>query len=78
METVPDQSRFIVEFAGRAFGILVKSGGRYLFFAADRVASKLDRRSFRSASEAQKALAALLDSVNSHRTKDNDAKGKEG
>ena len=65
METVPDQSRIIVEFAGRAFGILLKNGSRYLFFAADRVASKLDRRSFRSASEAQNALAALLEADNS-------------
>lgn len=66
METVPDQSRFIVEFAGRAFGVLVKDGNRYSFFASDHSASKLDRQKFRSASEAQKALTKLLEAVNSH------------
>lgn len=61
METAPDKSRFIVEVSGRAFGVLVKNGNRYRFFASDRAAKRLDRSSFRSASEARVALAKVLE-----------------
>ena len=61
MEIAPDKSRFIVEVSGRAFGVLVRTGNRYCFFASDRAAKRLDKSSFRSASEARVALAKVLD-----------------
>lgn len=56
----PNQSKVIIEVDGRPFGVLVRLGKRYRFFASDSLASGLDRLSFRSPFEAEKAVAKLM------------------
>ena len=56
----PDQDRVIIEVDGEPFGVLVRLGKRYRFFASDSVAFRLDRLSFRSPFEAESAVARLV------------------
>lgn len=61
---------FIIEVRSRAAGIVVHDGRRYRFYAAAHEFNGLEGRDFRSPSDAQKAAAGHIASL--------DTKGKSG
>ena len=54
---------YIIEVSSQAAGIVVRSAGGYVFFAASRLFNSLDGRLFRTAREAERAAARLATGV---------------
>ena len=50
---------YIIEVSSQAAGIVVRSAGGYVFFAASRLFKSLDGKLFRNAREAERAAARL-------------------
>ncbi len=55
-----NQQAFAIEIDDRPAGIVVGSQGAFVFFAADRTFSDLDRNTYRHVAEAERAARRVL------------------
>lgn len=51
---------YAIEVQGNQAGVVVADANRFIFFAADRAFGALDRKSFRSPAEAERAARDVL------------------